>query len=436
MNLFVVLFFSLIISLIISYNFNTILYKKIKNEENIFNALLNLVKINFSLLKTTYHTNSDFALTFIQLINKYNLDNTYKFKELLLKIHEGQKPESLLLGITTPSVDFNRYVIDLLVNNFNIDHDYSHLDDTSSEKSFKVILRDIETKISVIFFIGLFFPIGLCFLILFQRINFIVMVISLPLFLLLLKFLFQRLVKIDIFLIGVLKEYSNKEKKSYDEFLVLLKNFAFNLKTSVSPEVAFMNTIFNNKNLLKYLRHPIKNHLSQVLNFNYSFDKMLDYLKSELKGLRYVLVLDTIQRMLKDNALFSSNRILNILDIISRHRKLEEKLEIIIKGEKFKVFLFLILLPMITGAIGGMFPLVLFLTNNQDFNINNYLSQRNFDIVKIFIIFLTLLLSNLISSFYFLKIIQFEKKYLLILFSIQIYIFTFFLTLMNLSYIL
>jgi hypothetical protein len=436
MNLFVVLFFSLIISLIISYNFNTILYKKIKNEENIFNALLNLVKINFSLLKTTYHTNSDFALTFIQLINKYNLDNTYKFKELLLKIHEGQKPESLLLGITTPSVDFNRYVIDLLVNNFNIDHDYSHLDDTSSEKSFKVILRDIETKISVIFFIGLFFPIGLCFLILFQRINFIVMVISLPLFLLLLKFLFQRLVKIDIFLIGVLKEYSNKEKKSYDEFLVLLKNFAFNLKTSVSPEVAFMNTIFNNKNLLKYLRHPIKYHLSQVLNFNYSFDKMLDYLKSELKGLRYVLVLDTIQRMLKDNALFSSNRILNILDIISRHRKLEEKLEIIIKGEKFKVFLFLILLPMITGAIGGMFPLVLFLTNNQDFNINNYLSQRNFDIVKIFIIFLTLLLSNLISSFYFLKIIQFEKKYLLILFSIQIYIFTFFLTLMNLSYIL
>ncbi|GAH26134.1 unnamed protein product, partial [marine sediment metagenome] len=49
-------------------------------------------------------------------------------------------------------------------------------------------------------------------------------------------------------------------------------------------------------------------------------------------------------------------KITQILNEISIHQKLENKLEIIVKGERFKVLLFLFLLPIIIGGIGGLFP--------------------------------------------------------------------------------
>ena len=48
-NIFYLLFLAFLISIIISYRFNNIILKKVKKDESIINALLYLVKINFSL---------------------------------------------------------------------------------------------------------------------------------------------------------------------------------------------------------------------------------------------------------------------------------------------------------------------------------------------------------------------------------------------------
>lgn len=432
-SILIIIFYSLVLSLLASYRFNSHLYKKIKKEESILNALLYLIVINFSLIKKTLKRNTDYSINFIELIKNYNLPVSESCKVILRKIHEGHTPEKELLKIVTPSEDFNYYLRDLIINDFNTDYEFQNLDDNTSERNFKVVLKDIESKISIVFFIGFFFPIGLCFLILFQQINTILIILFIPFFLILLNFLFRKLVRINILLIGLLKENSKKEKRKFDEFQIFLKNFAINLKSNISPEIAFTNAYLQNKEFYKILNKPFESQISRLLNFSCSFGEMLNLLKFELKSLRYIIILDVIERMLDENSYYSADKVIEILKIISKHRRLEKKLTIIIKGEKFKVLIFIFLLPIIIGSIGGMIPLFMMLTKNIDqlgsFSYNEYIELIN--ILDFIVIFLTLFFSNLITCYYFLKIINFEKKFLIILISSIVYVLSFFISFMN-----
>ena len=112
-NVFISLLISLLFSLIISYKFSLILLKKIKKMENKINALLYLIKIDFSLIFMSLRSNSDYCLNFIQLIMEYNLPISDKFKDIFREIHEGKNPELMLIGIITPSRDLDNYIRDL-----------------------------------------------------------------------------------------------------------------------------------------------------------------------------------------------------------------------------------------------------------------------------------------------------------------------------------
>jgi len=432
-NILIIIFYSLIISILISYKFNLKLYNGIHKSESILNALLFLIKIDFSLIQKTLNNNSDHYLNFILLIKNYNLPISEKFKIILRKIHEGKTPEDELVKIITPSEDFNRYIRDLLINNFNYKFEFNDLEWSSSEKKIKIYLRDIESKISIIFFIGLFFPVGLCFIILFLPINSILLIFFIPFFLIFLKVLFNKLIKIDIFLIGLLKDHSNIEKRKFDEFLLFLKSFSINLKNNVSPEKAFINSYLENKNHLNLLKEQINKKISLLLNFSCSFAEILNSLGFELKSIRYKLILDAVKKMVEESAYYSSQKIYDLLSIIYKHRKLERKLEVLINGEKFKVFIFLFLLPIIIGAMSGMLPFFNILINNlnytYDFSNNDYLNLIN--LIDVLLIFFTLLFSNFITSYYFLKIIHYEKRYFIILIANMFFILTFFLSFLN-----
>jgi hypothetical protein len=127
-----------------------------------------------------------------------------------------------------------------------------------------------------------------------------------------------------------------------------------------------------------------------------------------MKSVRYYLILDIIKEIVSNNALNSSKKIFGILNIISNHQKLERKLETVMKGEKFKVFMFLFLLPTIIGAIGGMFPIFTLLIENL--NLKEMMNPQNlFEIILSFdfiIIYLTLFACILISSYFLLKTIK------------------------------
>ena len=434
-NIFYLLFLAFLISIIISYQFNNIIFKKVKKEESIINALLYLVKINFSLILKSLQKNSDYCIKFIELIKDYNFPISERFKKMLYDIHNGSTPEAEILNITTPSNDFNIFLRNLLIDNFFYNYSFDDFNEKSSEKNFKIFLRDIESKISILFFIGLFFPISLCFLIIFQIIDIRFLLFFIPLFLILLNYLFKKLIRTDILLLGLLKDYSKLEIKKFDEFLQLLQKFALLLKNNLSPEKAFVMAYSQNKKYLKLLDKLIQTQVSNLVNLSYPFNKVIKNLKVELKSERYNIILDTIEKMIENNAYYSSEKVMDIINTILKHRRLEEKLGIIIKGEKFKVLLFLLLLPLIIGAIGGMFPLIYLMTNyGYNSSNSNYINLINF--FDLFIIFLTLLICNTITSYYFLKVVNYEKNYFIIFISNMLFILSFFISFNNILLIL
>jgi hypothetical protein len=426
-NVLLNLSLSFLLALILSYSSSQILNKEIVKEENQLNALLYIVKIYFSLIQKSHGDSADHAINFIKLISEYQLPISREFRRMYNKVQLGENPEILLDKVITASLDFNLYVKGLLLSDFNKNY---KLNENSLEKKFRKYLREIESKLSIIFFFGLFFPLGLCFLILFQRINLFILISLLPLFFLFLKILNKKFLKNNFFLLGLVNNYSKQEKAKFKEFLSLLLSFTLNLQRNSSPELAFVNAYAQNEQNYIILERPLKSQISRLLNFSCTFEEVLNNLQLELKSIRYKIILNVIGKLVTQNAYLSHEKIVEILDEISIHQKLENKLEIIIKGERFKVMLFLFLLPIIIGGIGGLFPLFNFIVGNFSLSGNLSISVffellLTYDFV---IIFFSLLFCVYISSHYFLKIISYERRRILILVSNVIFFLAFFST--------
>ena len=425
--------FSILISFILAYKFNSLLTNEINKKEALINSVLYFIKIDFSLIQKTLKVDSDYCMNFIKLVKDYKLPISEDFKLILKKIHEGNVPESELINLITPSRDFDEYLNRLLVNNFDSNSSFLEYSENDLEKKYKIYLKEVQTRISILFFIGIFFPLGLCFLILFQVINLIFLIFCIPSFLLLLNFLCRKLVKRNTYLIGALNDHSQLEKKKFNEFLLFLRSFASNLKNNVSPEQGFLKSYTQSKDQLILLKRPLKSQLSGLLNFKYTFNDLIQYLKIELNSIRYNMILDVIQKLVNQNSYHSSEKISDILKILSKHQRMEEKLEIIITGEKFKIFFFIFLLPILIGAISGMFPFFSLITENIDINNNVILSDMTnlINIEYLIIIFFVLLSSVSITSNYFLNIINHQNKPPILIIVIIIFIFAFSVSFIN-----
>ncbi|MFX0106196.1 MAG: hypothetical protein ACFE75_12000, partial [Candidatus Hodarchaeota archaeon] len=192
-------------------------------------------------------------------------------------------------------------------------------------------------------------------------------------------------------------------------------------------ESAFIRSYEQNRNVLELIGQTIKNQVSNLLSFNNTFKDMIDFLKLELKSVKYSIILDAIEKFIVENANYSSEKIFDILKVIQKHQDLEKKLEIILKGEKFKVFLFIFLLPILIGAISGMFPFFILIT--RDLNSSNIMLLIDLTDVKniyyIFIINVIFLSSISITSSCFMKIINYKKKLPIIFISNIIFILVF-----------
>jgi len=432
LHIITILSYSFIISIILAYIFNIRLYKAIYKNEMKLNALLYLVKIYFSILQKSLSNDSDFALVFIRLIKDYNLPISESFEVIIKRVQEGYNPEKELDNFVSPSEDFNKYLKELIADNFKTQINFNKNDFSSLENKFKVYLKQIETRLSIIFFTGLFTPLGLGFLILFNRINLYILLMLIPLFFILQRILFKKFIKSDIFLLGLLNNYSKKEKKNFEDFLSFLKSFAIKLQNHISPENALINSYFFHKDKLSQIIKSLQIQINRLLNFTCSFNEMMEYLQYELKSFRYWIIIDVLKKILIENAYESSEKIFDILNFISKHKKLEKKLEIIIKGEKFKVLIFLFLLPIIMGAIGGMFPLFVLIAQEIPLNNPNGIYILSLMVSYEFLtIFFSLLVCTLISSYYFLKIINYEKITPLMLISCILFILIFFLSYFN-----
>ncbi len=416
---------AIIIATIISYNFNTTIYKRIKKDEKLTDALLPLVKINFSLIRSVQDQKTDLCLSFIKLVADYKLPISIFFKIIYNKAHLGFAPERELSIISTPSKDFNAYVSELLITNFGAHGDY---DENSAEKNFRVLLKSLDSKIGLIFFVGLFFPLVLCAFILFQNVKVIFMLFVAPLLLFLMYWMFKKLVRINIALIGVLDEYSDVKEKQFSEFLLFLESLMLNLKNNYSPEIAFVKAYSKNKPYLVLLNDVFRRKISALLSLQYTFKDLIDQLKLELDSPRYKVILNVIYTMLEKSAYYSSEKIADIIQIIEKHRRLEQKFKTVVQGKKFVVMVFVLLFPVILGTIGGMLPLIIAVIGSMD-SVEKMEGIKSLselvDLFDVVLIFSILLSCTLITSYFFLKIVRYNRMPVILSLSTTIFIISF-----------
>lgn len=427
-NVLFPLFLALIFAVLIAYSVNIKIYRRIKKDEKVIDTLLPLIKINFSLIKAIKDQKSDLCLSFITLIMGYKLPISDLFKYIYGRNHLGYVPEEELLKVKTPSKDFNSYVSELLTKNFGQDYELDYDDEYTSEKNFRVLLKSIQTKIGIIFFTGLFFPLVLTSFILFQQLNVLSSLFITPFLLFLMYYMFKKMVRINISLIGVLDDYSGVKEKKFSEFLLFLEALALTLKKSLSPEVAFVEAYSKNKSHFLLLNDLFYEQISSLISLQYTLEDLINHLKIVLDSPRYKVLLDVIYVMLEKSAFYSSRKITDLLSIIKRHRRLEEKLKIIISGNKFLVKVFVFIFPGVLGTIGGMLPLVIAIVRNMDYTENMQAISQLYELIDLFeviMIFSILLICTLITCYYFLKIVRHKRTFVTLMISILIFIFTF-----------
>lgn len=432
LNALFCLLFSFLISVFISYRFNIYLYKKFLNIGKQLSSYLYLIKIDFSLIQISKHPNEDMILQFIKLIINYNLPIKDDFKNILSRIHSGNNPEKELKRYLSPSVDFNEYLNNLIINNSKL---YTNTDyGNTLEENFKIYLRELSTKISLIFFIGIFYPIGLCFFFIFIPFNKLLILFTLPFFFFILNYLFRNFIQIDHYFMGIIKINSIYERKKFYEFIDLIKRFSFYIDKNISPEKAFIITFFEKKNQNQILRSIISSDVFLFLNGSIIFEDLMNSIRKKFESYRYNIIFSSLVKMLKEDSKNTSKKIREILGVLNNHIKLGKKINTIIKGERIKVYLFCFLLPIILGTLGSLLSVLPFITNN----LLNFQNINEITILDINIIYFDLCLffiinsiSTFISTYYFLATVSLKNKSYILIFVEILLILTFLISVFN-----
>ncbi|MEJ2278016.1 MAG: hypothetical protein P8Y70_09770 [Candidatus Lokiarchaeota archaeon] len=290
----------------------------------------------------------------------YNSYLYYFYKE----IQCGKNPEDLFGNLIFPSHEFNYFIRSLVVNSRLSSSNLSVIKETALEKNFRIQFKEIDTKMSILFFIGLFFPIGLCFFILLLKINLIFTLIFIPILIFVLHFLNKNFIEKSSYLIGKIYHIDNIEKEEFEEILLFLKLFAINLQKNSSPENSFINSFIQLKGHISLIKKIFNEEIVNLVRLNTNLKTLIKNLSNNIKSLKISLILDIISYMLARNSKFTGKKIDQILDLVEKYNMLEEKMLTKIQGQKFKLVFFLIFLPFILGFIGGMLPIFINLLEN------------------------------------------------------------------------
>jgi hypothetical protein len=315
-SILIIFFYTIIISLIISYEFNVFLYNKIKKEEHLLNSVLYFIKIDFSLLQKISPNDSDFYIKFIYLIADYNIPISNDFKRILSRIHCGTTIEKALRDYLTPSIDFNNLIKNLLIKNFETLSPLKAEAMNTLEEDFRIYLKEITTKLSILFFVGIFVPIGLAFGLFFISISKILMLLIIPFFLAFINFLFKKFIKKNHFLIGMIKNNSQIEQKKLEEFLLFIERFALNLNKNLSPEKALLYAYLEEKKNLATISVLLKEDMNVFFNGITTISETLTKMKYKMNNKRYSIVISSILKMIQENAYYSASKIFIISVIL------------------------------------------------------------------------------------------------------------------------
>ncbi len=412
---FIIIFFTYIFNLHISFflfsllfffilkkyffeAFNRYYYKKSQKIESI----LPLLRSNLELFISFLPQNYDLGIFSIKFLSNIPSPINEDFNKISKMIQNGYNPERLLRNYITPSKSLKNFINSLLISNFKLNLIKMNSNESIEDK-FTQFSRSTENRISIIFFIGIFFPIGLGFIYILQNINGVVILTSLLIFFVLIKIMSEHFTKDNGLFLGISLYESKELRDEYNiflDFIVTLSSYLIDLNPEQAIIKAFSDSSIRFNEELSLL-------IQKLRVYNISLENFLDEFSFKIEGKRTKIIFHSLKIMILEESYKTSDQLKKILNILRYHQDIERERENIVKGESFRAKLFQILLPIVVGMFSGIFPIFNEISSSFNFIVisEDFYANQSFNLFNNGIFIFSQYLMVLVSSYYFNRIV-------------------------------
>ena len=338
---------ALFLSLLVYLQLNAALFMEIQEQERKSFSLLYLFAMDLEILLENIELSNDIFLNVFKYTEPFLKSLFTNYPQVVRKIRLGKAPESLEKKEFTSFLFWDIY--SLLKTSMQSEDPLTLKDlklffDFNPDYAWKRFNQQIDTNLSFMFFLGVFFPLGVNYLLFLNQITLGQLFISSLFFVILFNYQVHKFQSNHALLFGVLSAVSPNRTDEFEIFLEFFKNFSKHLSFN-APENALIKAYQHNLGKFASLHPLFRNTAGKFLSLETFFN---DYQK--------ILTLPQLKVFLNfigDHVIKDSEHAVPLINSLLLHLE-EQKIKKAtynerLKGEQGKVKIFIIFLPFILG---------------------------------------------------------------------------------------
>ncbi len=396
---------------------------KIELKISRLDSLLYFIKMDVDLILKLNQSKEEPILNLIDLLETSYLDLSEPLKEVKKNIIRGEDIESSLNKIKIASKKIQAFFSNLIL--YISDSRYLQFNQgTINELEYKTFSKGLETRLSVLFFIGIFFPLGLGFMMILGQIDALTLILSIPFYGLILYMNKKKMLKDNHILLGTTANSSHAERKEFNKVLAFYRQLSFNLKR-YPPEKAI---ILTSDDLIEGFSPNYSEFISKLKKYSIDYKTFFKLLVNDLHYVRSKILFQNLPVLLDYNSQNVSETMLDILSLIEKHLELQNERDVIYNAEKIKASLFSFVLPMILGFLSTVFLFFSKLSMDFTTNVNLFGIFTKISSFELFMYILSQIIMIFQVVLIFSEIFSLGSKIKMVLLSEMIYSFTLIIT--------
>lgn len=313
-------------------------------------SMLYLLKMDVDLIARVNLSFEDPLIKLIDLFHYSYPELSNSLSEIKKSIRRGVDIEDSLQNIESPSQKIRDFFSHMVM--YISDPRYFQFNQSSSmEMEYQTFSKGLETRLNILFFIGVFFPLGLGFMMILGKIDVLTLLLSVPFFGFILYYAKKKIMSSNISLIGSTNDISQAEKDEFKKVLEFYRSLSFNL-ARFPPETAIIVT---SESLAFPLSPGYNDMISSIKKYTMDYNEFFKSLTNDLSNTRSKILLQNLPVLINQNSENVSNAMLKTLEVVEKHLALQNEREVIINAEKIKATLFSNILPIILGFLSTVF---------------------------------------------------------------------------------
>ncbi len=385
-------------------------YDEVKKDKLFFELYFERLILDYSLLLDISNKEDDTFFNILEHIEKTLKSKDYESRGLIRLIYGGIIPEKVFPKNLTPSRKLNDFL-----ENINLYRTSSQLDlaDYSQEMKMNAGTSTLETKLSFYFFFSLFFPFGISLISMVQFLDsmlFLILLIIYPL----LSYKLREIVAFSTMKIFGLGEEDSKELRKFNLILEQLSRYL----DIYPPEYCVLLILKN-----------LKKQTNLLQKQNLGLEPLLSALSKNFNSKKIHLIIDHLQRLMKQDSASARDKINRIKDRLSIQRNIQKQRIQQIKAHRIKIICFILILPLVLGILCSLYPIfsnsALFGVDLQDTPFLNGLGFGTTNPVQFPLYYCGLMIFTITSGMNFSKLLLEKRSFKIIFLSCLIFVISF-----------